>query len=162
MSPILIISHNYFVAEFKPRLRYCRWHYTRFVFVLFFNTMNLYVHWNQYQLKAKPLLSSFIHWREDHWLLLLKASVNGCSSHWKYTSVVHTGKSWVSTVEHCVWGRCSRLRCLLSVSSCSIWLNTVQSRWIRCRILGSIVVSKFPSPQNIFRALQYDSITAYP
>lgn len=143
MSSILIISHNYFVAEFKSRLRYCRWHCTHFVF-LFFNTMNLYVHWNQYQLKAKPLLSSFIHWREDHWLLPLKASVNGCSSHWKYTSVVHTGKSWVSTVEHCVWGRCSRLRCLLSAVCClsphaasdsTLYRaeNTLQDSWLNCK-----------------------------
>lgn len=79
--------------------------------------MNLYLHWNLRELKTK---STFIHWREDR-CLLLKASVNGCNSHWKYTSVVHTGKSWVSTVEHRVWGYCSRLDSLLSTRAASDW-----------------------------------------
>lgn len=91
--------------------------------------MNVYEHWDQCQLKTK---THFIHWGEHHWLLV-KASVNGCNLHWVYTSVVHTGKSTVSTVEHCVCvGCCSRLDCLLSPHATSDWTlhterNTVQS-----------------------------------
>lgn len=97
--------------------------------------MSLYEHWNQCQLKTKTPFNSFIHWREDRWLLL-KASVNGCNSHRKYTSVVYTGKCCVSTVELCVWDCCSRLDCLVSPHAASDYTE----RKILCSIPFSVVM----------------------
>lgn len=63
------------------------------IFILIYNSMDLCLHWKL--VSTAKLFICFIHWRGSEWLLLK-------ASYIEHTSVVHTGKYVVSTVELCV------------------------------------------------------------